>query len=731
MEFQKSVKIKRKYLALKLKFPEHFIDIMPESKILRGNRGRTKMIKRTLIIFALIFLTLTGYAWARDPMSEAKAFAGKKPFASGEIIVRFKSLPANISTFDQGGGAFSAAASGAHVKHAKIKKLFSKGPKNGNYGIAVSSSGNNGEDKIDEPGVYKISTDRQDVYSLVDELKRDPAVEYAEPNYLYQAFVVPNDPHYSAQWGFPSIGAPSAWDVTKGSSEVVIAIIDTGVDYNHRDLAPNIWHNAKEIAGNGIDDDGNGFIDDVIGWDFVTVPSDWVAPGEDPGPADNDPMDFFGHGTHVAGIAAGRPNNGIGIAGAAWNCKIMPLRAGYMYVDGSGYLELGDVAQAIYYAADNGATVINMSFGCPYESILMKEAINYAYSKGCIMVASSGNVDSFSAGQPFYPAANDHVIAVSAIEEDGDVSIWNFYAFSNFGDFVDICAPGTSILSTLPHDQYGYANGTSMASPFVAGVAALLKSKHMDWTPDQVEARLKQTASDVYRVNNQAFLAGKLGAGTVNAKKALGNLSMAITYPKPSSIISGSVVVKGSANMDEFSGYRLEYSSVSSPDVWEEIKSSSKPILNDALAIWEVNNPDGKFNLRLTVNNASGESYQCVSGVNFGAEGEVKVTDVKCGPSPYDPGNGELLFYYNLLNAADVDIYVYDITGTLVWQEDYAYDSGTSGGGGSAGPNRIYWDGVNSFGETLSNGAYMYMIVANDRGERKVVGRGKFAVLRG
>ena len=124
-------------------------------------------------------------------------------------------------------------------------------------------------------------------------------------------------------------------------------MIDTGVDYTHPDLVDNIWHNTKEIPNNGIDDDGNGYVDDVVGWDFVSVSSDWVAPGEDPGPPDNDPMDFFGHGTHVSGIASGKPNNDIGIAGTAWNCKIMSLRAGYTAYDYNGYLELEDIAEAL------------------------------------------------------------------------------------------------------------------------------------------------------------------------------------------------------------------------------------------------------------------------------------------------------------------------------------------------------------------------------------------------
>jgi hypothetical protein len=534
------------------------------------------------------------------------------------------------------------------------------------------------------------------------------------------------------EWGFSRIGAPAAWDVTKGSSEVVIAIIDTGVDYRHQDLSQNIWINADEVPNNGLDDDGNGYIDDCIGYDFVNIPADWVAQGEDPGPPDNDPMDCVGHGTHVAGIAAGRPNNGLGIAGAAWNCKIMPVRAGYKYIDGNGYLELSDIVEAIYYAADNSANVINMSFGSLYSSFLMQEAVDYAHGKGCIMVAAAGNVDSYDVQKPFYPAAYDHVIAVTAVDDRDKVAVWNMFAFSNFGDFTDMCAPGSGILSTLPNNTYGYGSGTSMAAPFVSGVAALVKSKHKDWNADQVEDRIKATCDDIYGINPQSFFIGQLGAGRVNAKRALGNLSMAITYPKPDSIISGSVVVKGSASMENFTSYDLEYSCYPSTEAWITIVAdSTQPVEDGLLAIWNVTNPDGRYNLRLTINNASGESYQYVSGVNFGVDGEVKLSGKpQCGPSPFDPQTSNFLFYYDMLNAADVDIYVYDISGTLVWQRALPYEGGGTGNGGSAGPNRVFWDGTNGFGQRIGNGAYIYMIIARDSGERKIIGRGKFAVLR-
>jgi subtilisin family serine protease len=664
-------------------------------------------------------------AFAEDPSIHATPFNSKHPFMAGEVIVKFKNAKPYYASQSYSNGISTSMA--APMKIEKLNKKGSKKNKAGSF--SVSAAG----DSVDEAGIYKITMPgRQDVYNMVDEIKRDPDVEYAEPNYLYQVSAMPNDPSYAMQWGMYRVGASSAWDVTQGSSNVVVAVVDTGVDYTHQDLANNIWTNTKEIPGNGIDDDGNGYIDDVRGWDFVTVPSDWVAAGEDPGPQDNDPMDFLGHGTHVSGIIAGKTNNSLGIAGMSWNSKIMPLRAGYMCIDGGGYLELADIAEAIHYAADNGANVINMSFGCPYDSTCLREAIDYAHAKGLVLVASAGNVDSYDAGKPFYPAAYAPVIAVSSVDNQDHISIWGLFAFSNFGEFVDICAPGTNILSTLPGNGYGYASGTSMAAPFVSGLAALIKSKHPDWNSDQIEARIKSTSDDIYATNPQEFLKGKLGSGRINAKRALGNLSLAITYPTPDTLISGAVAIQGSASIEDFSAYKVEYSSQDSPDTWKTIvMSSDKPVEEGTLAIWSAEVPDGRYNLKVTVQNLSGEVYQYVSNVGMGVNGDIKLAQKpQVGPSPYDPDKGDLLFYYKLLNAADVDIYVYDLSGTLVYRKGLNYDASASGSGGSAGENRVYWDGVNGFGETLSNGAYIYMIVAKDSGDRKIIGRGKFAVVR-
>lgn len=346
------------------------------------------------------------------------------------------------------------------------------------------------------------------------QLQADPEIEWAEPHYFrYTQETEPNDPSYSSQWHLPTIGAPAAWDVTAGDPNVVIAVIDTGVDWDHPDLAANIWTNAGEIPNDGNDNDENGFIDDVRGWDFVSVGSAEVYSGEDPGPPDNDPMDFHGHGTHVAGIAGAVGNNGIGLAGVCWNAKVMAVRAGYKDSSGRGVLQVADIADALVYAADNGAHVINMSFGSTSPSSTERIAIDYAANQGCALIAAAGNDET---AWPSYPASFNNVVSVAATSDATDVKA----RFSNYGLAVDVAAPGESIYSTLFNDDYGDKSGTSMASPVVAGLAALVKSAHMGWSSQSIVDQIIATANDIDAAN--PFFAGKLGAGRVNAEVAVG-----------------------------------------------------------------------------------------------------------------------------------------------------------------------------------------------------------------
>jgi hypothetical protein len=300
------------------------------------------------------------------------------------------------------------------------------------------------------------------------------------PDYRTSTWV-PDDPGMRAQWHIDKIGVVDAFQVHQGDPGVVIAIVDTGVDYTHPDLEARTWVNAGEdLDGDGIwepsdmnniDDDGNGYIDDGIGWDFVDMPNSGVWEGEDGSPPDNDPSDFDGHGTHCAGDAAASGFNGIGVTGVAARCSVMALRAGYLASDGQGYVSHG--LEGLLQAMAYGAEIVSMSFGGGGTSGFWVDAQLQADGAGMVMLAAAGNDGS---DQIQYPAGYPRILAVGSTRSNDNMS-----GFSNYGDWVDLGAPGSSILSTTPGGSYANYSGTSMACPVAAGACALLKGLHPDW----------------------------------------------------------------------------------------------------------------------------------------------------------------------------------------------------------------------------------------------------------
>ncbi len=374
-----------------------------------------------------------------------------------------------------------------------------------------------------------------DADALVERLNLDPQVEYAERVYPSFVDVAPNDALYNQQIHFARINADSAWTIEQGDSSIILAIIDTGVDWDHEDLREHIWQNLGEDADgdghtielvgdrweldpgdtNHIDDDLNGYLDDLIGWDFVDVPLYWVADdqpadGEDGRDEDRDPDDFGGHGTHTSGSAAAVTNNGIGVAAINWNATIMPVRVGYLAKVGGGLIAWG--YKGILYAVENGADVISLSWGSGIYSKVGQDVINYAWEQDVIIVAAAGNG---STSDQHYPAAYDHVYAVAATESTND----NLAGWSNFGDWVGICAPGSAILSTTPNDTYSFYSGTSMSTPIVAGAAALLWAKYPSATNHEILLKLSAGADSIDGSNPSKI--GQLGAGRLNVHQAL------------------------------------------------------------------------------------------------------------------------------------------------------------------------------------------------------------------
>jgi len=351
--------------------------------------------------------------------------------------------------------------------------------------------------------IYKLKLPKEvDITSTVKEYEKNPDVEYAEPNYYKHLDSVPNDPDFSNQWGLQNINdsdidAPEAWDVQTGNSDIIIAVIDDGVDLDHEDLAANIWTNQGEIAGNGIDDDENGYIDDINGWDTSNDDND-------PNPDGSDD-----HGTHIAGIIGAVGNNGVGVVGVNWNSKIMALK-----FSGS----IADEVLAIQYAIDNGAKVINASFGDDDFSQTEKEAIIAADSAGVLFVAAAGNDGDNNDIVDCYPSNCDvpNIIAVAATDQNDNLCDWSNYGATK----VDLAAPGLRIYSTIPDNSYGYKDGTSMATPYVAGVAGLIWAQYSSWTNTQVKTQILNT------VDTLPDLAGKMvTGGRLNAARALGIVS--------------------------------------------------------------------------------------------------------------------------------------------------------------------------------------------------------------
>lgn len=357
-----------------------------------------------------------------------------------------------------------------------------------------------------------------------------PEVDYAEPNYIFKASIIPSDTNFNNQWYLQKIKAVEAWDNVRESPDVVIAVLDSGVQINHPDLKDNIWINKKEIAGNNIDDDKNGFIDDANGWDFVNNVPDPASKFK-PGFTEDGVL----HGTIIAGIVAASGNNAAGVAGVTWKAKIMPLKI----LDDKGEGSASEVIKAIDYAIANGANIINLSFvGFGYSKGL-DDAIKRAYDAGLIVVAAGGNEAGQGAGYnldetPMYPACLDgaggenRVIGVAATD-----TIDQKATFSSFGNkCIDIAAPGVSVFSTVvyspgnyvdnrPFNKYydGYWSGTSVAVPMVSGALALIESANPSFNREEIIKALLDTADNISRVNPNYL--GQLGKGRLNAAAAV------------------------------------------------------------------------------------------------------------------------------------------------------------------------------------------------------------------
>ena len=467
--------------------------------------------------------------------------------------------------------------------------------------LAANFNAESVEPVIEEQGIYLVKKSVAfQAEAVMSDIQASGMVEIVEPNFIYRIqgnakSVVPNDPEFGKLWGLHNTGqadpkgqtgvagvdvnALKAWEITKGSDEVLVAVIDTGVDYNIPDLKPNSWVNQAEKDGEaGVDDDGNGYVDDVYGYDFANN--------------DPDPVDDHGHGSHCAGTIGAHGNDGVGVVGVAWKVKIVGVK--FLTASGSGSLE--GALKSIDYATKIGVDIMSNSWGGGGFSQTLEDAIKRANDKGILFVAAAGNDNRNNDSRPTYPAGYEvaNVVSVAAIDNKGRRA-----SFSNYGKkTVDIAAPGVNILSTTPGGLKSYS-GTSMATPHVSGVAALLKAANPGFKTDEMKDRLLSTARPTQLMRK--FVA----TGLVDAYAALINKPHDPLPPDPND----------PANWEKRS------LSVESPHPYE----------NNTDLSWEVKVPGAKsFAIHferfetesrwdpVTVTDANGTVVQTVSGDNTG-----------------------------------------------------------------------------------------------------------------
>ncbi len=464
----------------------------------------------TLLCAALFLLSIPLRAAATSPTSTStNASADGVRLMPGVVVMKF-----TAST--------RAALSKASVALPQLAPVLARHGVNEivqmypRHGSAFTSGGR----EIGLDRMYRVTfTGNEDPRVVAAELSALPGVEYAEPERIFPVMFVPNDPRVAQQYALGLMKVQEAWDVTTGSSGVVIGIVDSGVHWQHEDLRPNIFVNPGEDVNkdnnytltdiNGIDDDGNGFVDDIIGIDFAGPTSSMGGSYYDIDPSPT-PMGN-NHGTHVAGITAAVGNNGKGIAGVAYGCRILAVKCGSD--DGGASIIRG--YDGIVYAADMGARVINCSWGGGGGLLLSEQdRILYAQSKGAVVVAASGNDGKEDV---FTPASYEGVLSVASVGATDRIS-----GFSNYGTWVDVSAPGEGIISSVSQSINAYASltGTSMASPQVAGVAALVATHRPTLSAEQI-AELVRITSDNIDANQQMRYRRKTGYGRVNAYRAL------------------------------------------------------------------------------------------------------------------------------------------------------------------------------------------------------------------
>ena len=461
---------------------------------------------------------------------------------------------------------------------------------------------------------YEIASE-EELDKFLNKIKNNSSVEYIHTSSKYYIDAIPSDSLFSQQWSLKSINAINAWELfPQNSKEIIIAVIDTGIDYLHPDLTNILYKNKGEVgidkngndkSINGIDDDDNGFIDDYQGWDFVDKLNIFPAELEaDFTGWDNDPSDEHGHGTNISGVI-GAEHNKLGIAGAHPNAKIMNLRA----FDKNGTGEEDDAAAAIIYAVKMGAKIINMSWGDNQYSKLLKDVIEYAYENGVVLVGSSGNSSS---DDPHYPSGFSYVISVGAIQENNAIA-----SFSNYGSTLDLVAPGSQIITTNLGGSYKTVSGTSVSAPFVSAASAMLAAT-TNFSNEEIKQILKSTAIDLGDNGWDEFF----GAGNLDMEKALKILSpseIKINNPVQDYFSKGdSLEINITCISPYFKDYNLLFGKGNNPNDWEQLSTGNEKYQTYQEDVYKLDIsklPDTTYTVRILVNRIDGNTLE--ERVNF------------------------------------------------------------------------------------------------------------------
>ena len=531
----------------------------------RSHLQMAKLWRRWIVLPALFCLCFIHSEGAVHEMGPSK----EPPRGSRELIVKFKP------------GADPAQKTRALKNSARVELME---PRAKAFRAAAEK----------RPPFHRIEVQQGvEVEAELARLRLNPSVEFVEPNYPVKILaltnaIFPDDFEFSKMYSLHNPGgdnaktnadvkAPAAWRFTTGDKDVLVAVIDTGIDYLHEDLRENIWVNPGEVPFNGLDDDENGFVDDYNGYDFVSY--------------DSDPFDDNQHGTHVAGTIGAKGNNGIGTVGVCWDVSLMAIKA----FDENGNGTVADAIAAIHYAVENGAGIINASWGLEERSRALEEAAKFAADAGVLVIAAAGNSRTDA---PSYRASFETVLSVAATDARDARA-----AFSNYGEYVDVAAPGENIISTLPENSYGFLSGTSMATPHVSGMAALVLARFPNYGREEL--------FDILVNSVEVMLFDQpIGRGRIDL-----SIAVQMDQPLPTArlrvepTVSGVVDVAGNTKGTYFSGYSVRVGAGRNPTNWIEIAASNARATNALMAQLDTALvPDGAAFVRLVVTNVNGAS---------------------------------------------------------------------------------------------------------------------------